>query len=392
MRKIAKAAAALAMGCMLLSTSAFAAMTDNINEVGYLDDGIYEVEITGLGGGESTIIVLPEGVALEAADENNILYINQQTIEDGAATYTINLGAEYDGVATVYAGGTNMSAEVLGTLRAPIPVETIELTADKTELEIGEEVVIAVAVTPEDATDKTVTWSENVVPAEDGLTATFTAEEAGTFTITATAANGVQGEIEIVVKSDEPEAEKVYLPAANGTVEGVGSVAIKNITAVNQKWWNGFGNGSRKVKVSLEALADAAAVTSNYMIKVVKASDPTVNVEGAEIYYSTEGKFFIALVPAADNRDYQFEVVSGENVNTATVISKFGEINGRTGVNVLDAAQMSKIALGNATNTLTTNAAVIAADVDNNANLNVSDAATIAKKALSKIAKYPIMD
>ena len=205
MRKIAKAAAALAMGCMLLSTSAFAAMTDNINEVGYLDDGIYEVEITGLGGGESTIIVLPEGVALEDADEENILYINQQTIEDGAATYTINLGADFDEVATVYAGGTNMSAELLGTLRAPIPVQSVKLSADKTELAIGEEVTIVVEVLPEDATYKTVEWSENVDPADDGLSATFKAETAGTFKVTATTPEGVQGEIEIVVKSDDEE-------------------------------------------------------------------------------------------------------------------------------------------------------------------------------------------
>ena len=216
MRKIAKAAAALALGCMLLSTSAFAAMVDNIDKVGYLDNGVFTVELTELGEGESTIIVLPENVALEDAKQGDILYINQQTIEEGTATYTINLGASFDQVAKVYAGGTNMSAAELGTLRAPIPVQTVTLTADKTELEIDETVTIRVEVLPEDATDKTVEWSEGVVPAEDGLTATFTATEAGTYTITATA-GGVEGTITIVVKGNEPEV----IPVTDVTIGAI---------------------------------------------------------------------------------------------------------------------------------------------------------------------------
>ena len=131
MRKISKAVAALTAGCMLLSTSAFAAIEDNINGKALLVNGEYTVNLDYTTAGQSTIIVLKEGTALADANETNILYINQAAIADGKATYAINLGTSFAGNAVVYAGGTAETATELGTLTTIKDVVGLTLAADK---------------------------------------------------------------------------------------------------------------------------------------------------------------------------------------------------------------------------------------------------------------------
>lgn len=120
MRKMFKAAASLAIGCAMLSTSAFAALTGE--PVLNAEKTVIDVTVGGLGVGESTILVLKgEHASIPASlADADIVYINQVTADsNGNATYSMPLGARANGAekVTVFGGGTNeTSATKLGVL------------------------------------------------------------------------------------------------------------------------------------------------------------------------------------------------------------------------------------------------------------------------------------
>lgn len=120
MRKMFKAAASLAVGCAMLSTSAFAALTGE--PVLNAEKTVIDVTVGGLGVGESTILVLKgEHASIPASlADADIVYINQVTADgNGNATYSMPLGTRADGAekVTVFGGGTNeTSATKLGVL------------------------------------------------------------------------------------------------------------------------------------------------------------------------------------------------------------------------------------------------------------------------------------
>ena len=115
-----KAAASLAVGCAMLSTSAFAALTGE--PVLNAEKTVIDVTVGGLGVGESTILVLKgEHASIPASlADADIVYINQVTADgNGNATYSMPLGARANGAekVTVFGGGTNeTSATKLGVL------------------------------------------------------------------------------------------------------------------------------------------------------------------------------------------------------------------------------------------------------------------------------------
>ena len=115
-----KAAASLAIGCAMLSTSAFAALTGE--PVLNAEKTVIDVTVGGLGVGESTILVLKgEHASIPASlADADIVYINQVTADgNGNATYSMPLGTRADGAekVTVFGGGTNeTSATKLGVL------------------------------------------------------------------------------------------------------------------------------------------------------------------------------------------------------------------------------------------------------------------------------------
>ena len=112
-----KAAASLAVGCAMLSTSAFAALTGSPALSN--DRSAVNVTVSGVGASkESTILVL-KGARTEmpaTINEDDIVYINQQTADgNGNATYSMPLGTRVgDATAvTVFAGATDESAATL---------------------------------------------------------------------------------------------------------------------------------------------------------------------------------------------------------------------------------------------------------------------------------------
>lgn len=277
MRKMFKAAASLAVGCAMLSTSAFAALTGTpaLSD----DRSAVNVTVSGVGADkESTILVL-KGARTEmpaTINEDDIVYINQKTAAaDGTATYSMPLGTRVgDATAvTVFAGATDEStATLLGSVPLSINVpatgiviyENSAAAADTKEMEIGATAAFTATVDPSTTTD-TVSWT--VKQGETDVTATVLTVADGTATFTAPTV----------------EADTVYtVTATAGSVSD--SIAI-TVKAAATNYILGDVNNDKAIDLS-----DALAVINRFMkgtefvdsdSKIVPSSVGDVNKDGA---------------------------------------------------------------------------------------------------------------
>ncbi len=99
-----------------------------------------------------------------------------------------------------------------------VEVESVKVTVDKTELKVGETTTAKAVVTPDNATDKAVTWTTSDASVatvdKDGK---ITAKKAGKADVIATSSNGKTDKVEITVVEEttepQPEADKSKLEA-----------------------------------------------------------------------------------------------------------------------------------------------------------------------------------
>lgn len=99
-----------------------------------------------------------------------------------------------------------------------VEVEAVKVTAEKTALKVGETTTVKAVITPDNATDQTVSWTtsdESVITVDkDGQ---ITAKKIGKANVIATASNGKTDKVEITVveeKTDpQPETDKSKLEA-----------------------------------------------------------------------------------------------------------------------------------------------------------------------------------
>lgn len=216
----------LAVVCIIAmsAVSAFAYTPD--------DNGRYTIVYEGLTAGEMYGMVAVKNGTIS---ESNIVYIDQATAdENGTITFTSfgPMGADpsdanYE-VSTVYIGGTGLEgATAIGTLEAAttpepdvIPVTGVTLSETAKTLEINGTVQLAATVTPDNATDASVTWTSSdntVATVEDGL---VTALKAGTATITAKA-----GDQEATCVITVNEAASTVM---KGDVNGSGTITARD--------------------------------------------------------------------------------------------------------------------------------------------------------------------
>ena len=224
MKKMFKAAASLAVGCALLSTSAFAALEGTVTKD---ETGATVVALTGYAEkAQSTILVVKGEAELDAipADlaDAAIAYINQAEAADGTISYDVNVSG--DATYTVFAGGSDQDAATkIGafTISSVVAVDgiTISGAADGDKITVGNTVQLSAAVTPDNATDPTVTWtssSDEIATVVDGL---VTAKTAGNVAITAKAGDKT-ATINFVVEEEVVEPTVVYGDAdSNGNVD-----------------------------------------------------------------------------------------------------------------------------------------------------------------------------
>ncbi|MDD4773357.1 MAG: leucine-rich repeat protein [Eubacteriales bacterium] len=143
------------------------------------------------------------------------------TTSDAAVVTCDNgrLEAVGEGSATITArsaNGRSASCAVRVTA-AEIPVTSVKLDENNRTVEAGERFTLSAAVSPADATDKSLTWTSSdktVAECQDGV---VTARKPGTATITATASNGKKATCRVTVTGIE--AESVSLSHVKLTLE-----------------------------------------------------------------------------------------------------------------------------------------------------------------------------
>lgn len=194
----------------------------------------------------------------------SVLRSDINTTFEAGNSYTFNLKVGKDGikignvVVTEWADATIEGGKAYAEGEEPVvEVETISLNKPTMELTVGGEETLTATVSPDNATDKTVTWSstDNSIATVD-QNGKVTAKAAGTATIYATANDGgnAQGACVVTVKAVEPLLDwsvsdiNNYTPGTSMggiTIEGGGRKIGGNFYSGT---WTFTIDGGRKIK------------------------------------------------------------------------------------------------------------------------------------------------
>lgn len=215
------------------------------------------------GTGALTANVSPEGATDTVAWSSSNPAV--ATVENGVVT------AAGVGTATITATAGTVSAACAVTVQPDaIPVTGVTVTADRTSLYNGEVAVLTAAVLPENATDKTVTWtsSDETVATVDA-SGRVTAVSAGSVTITA-AAGGVTSEaVFIVVQGPAPVlvGSVNVNPAALNLTEGDARALTATV---------GPENATNRAVVWTSSNPSVAAVDGNGVVTALRAGSAVI--------------------------------------------------------------------------------------------------------------------
>ena len=135
-----------------------------------------------------------------------------------------------------------------------VDVKSVEVTAEKTDLKVGDTTKAVAKVLPENATDTEVTWSVSdetvLLVGEDG---TVTAKAKGRADVIATAHNGVKGNVQITVTGkDTPPVDPPETPDKSDLEELVNEynkLSEKDYTADS---WKAYQSALKVAKAVLE--------------------------------------------------------------------------------------------------------------------------------------------
>ena len=237
----------IALFTILLSVSlitTYSCKKEKVKSVSVTEVGLNKTSTTLVEGETETLVatVMPENasdksVVWESGNESAAT-VSQEglvtAVGEGKATITVKTND----------GGFSASCEV--TVKKKV-IAVTGVVLGKTELTLveGEEEKLAVAVTPENATDKSVVWESSnksaAAVSQDGL---VTAVEEGKATITVkTNDGGFSASCEVTVKKKVIAVTGVKLSAASMTLRegdrGKLTVTVEpaNATNKNVKWW-----------------------------------------------------------------------------------------------------------------------------------------------------------
>ncbi len=166
---------------------------------------LYEGDITDL-----TAIVLPD----DATDRTVTWALTDEGIVDIApdGEFKIIVTALKIGTTTIAAATANGLQEFCNVQVIPVPVQAISLNKTTLDMIVGDSETLIATITPENATDKTVTWrSSDRAIATVSETGEVTAVSAGTATIYASSSNGKTAECAVTVSKGEVPVESISL-------------------------------------------------------------------------------------------------------------------------------------------------------------------------------------
>ena len=122
-----------------------------------------------------------------------------------------------DGSKLIDYGYTAPAATSVTTVAKQVAVSMITVSPKTLNLEVGQTRTLTATVTPDNATDKTVTWTSSNDKVATVVDGTVAAVGEGTATITATAANGKKDTCKVTVKVPAHKHTPVAVPAQEST-------------------------------------------------------------------------------------------------------------------------------------------------------------------------------
>ena len=122
-----------------------------------------------------------------------------------------------DGSKLIDYGYTAPAATSVTTVAKQVAVSMITVSPKTLNLEVGQTGTLTATVTPDNATDKTVTWTSSNDKVATVVDGTVAAVGEGTATITATAANGKKDTCKVTVKVPAHKHTPVAVPAQKST-------------------------------------------------------------------------------------------------------------------------------------------------------------------------------
>lgn len=143
----------------------------------------------------------PDDVAF-VSDDSDVVQVSLTRVEDTTNLY-FDIIAVSGGETNIYAqskDGSIKSQPLHVIVQEPIKVESIELQGYKSDLLFGEKTVAEAIILPENAEDRTITWTSSdgqVAQVDDN--GNITAVGDGQATITATSSNGIESSFEVNV-------------------------------------------------------------------------------------------------------------------------------------------------------------------------------------------------
>ena len=213
------------------------------------------------------------------------------SVVDGRVT-ALKAGSAIITVRTVDGGKTASCSVVIKAKK--IPVQSVSLNRTSLELTEGDEVSLVASVNPDNATDKSVTWSssnESVARVTDGR---VTALRAGSAIITVrTVDGGKTASCSVVIKAKKIPVQSVSLNRTSleltegDEVSLVASVNPDNATDKSVTWSSSNESVARVADGRVTALKAGSAIITVRTVDGGKTASCSVSVSGKE--YPVEG-------------------------------------------------------------------------------------------------------
>ena len=272
-----------------------------------------------------TVEIKPTITPLDVTDifpDNTIdKTVNWSSSDESVATVDASgmVTAVKEGLATITAATPNNLTATCEVTVKPLVVEAEGVTLDKTTLNLteGETATLSATVSPENTTDKTVTWtSSDATVASVNTGGVVTGLKAGTATITVSTINGLTATCDVTVKAATVEASGLTLnleetELVNGkTVQLQATVIPGNATDKNVTWTSSD--------------ATVASVNASGLVTALKSGKATITASTANGLKATCEVTVVAATVDASGLELNLEeaeIVEGESVQLqATVL------------------------------------------------------------------------
>ena len=220
------------------------------------------------------------------------------------------------GTATITVSTTNGRTAICTVEVKPIEVESVSLSQTTAPLTVGDNLTLTATVAPDNATDKTVTWSSSA-PAIASVDASgkVAALAVGTATITATTTNGMTATCAVEVKPIEAESVSLSQTTAaikiGESVTLTATVAPDNTTDKTVTWSSSAPtiasvDASGKVTALAVGSATITSTTTNGMtatcaveVKLIEAESVTLSQTTATL--TVDDNLTLTATVAPDN-------------------------------------------------------------------------------------------